>query len=94
MEWVAEHPEERPFADAVSELVKREVTLKTMIRALHIAEPAFTVMAILGKRYPASKAEFVQSKLSGTFDPERAGKRMRLPVPETVRSVFHCVLPW
>ena len=27
--------------------------------------------------------EFYQSRLPGTFEEERAGKRMKLPVPET-----------
>ena len=34
-------------------------------------------------RYPKTMEEFYQSRLPGTFEEERAGKRMKLPVPET-----------
>ena len=34
-------------------------------------------------RYPSTLDEFYQSRLPGTFDEERAGKRMKLPTPET-----------
>ena len=36
-----------------------------------------------GKRYPANFEDFYQSRLPGTFEEERAGKRMKLPTPET-----------
>eukprot|EP00759_Apiculatamorpha_spiralis_P010335 PhF_6_TR17089/c0_g1_i1/m.26259/K11127/TEP1; telomerase protein component 1 len=58
-------------------------TLKQMIRILHINKPVENVMCILGKKYPATSDEFTRCGLPGTFDTERAGKRMRLPVPET-----------
>jgi telomerase protein component 1 len=54
-----------------------------LIRKLHISEPAKAVMALVGKKYPSTIDEFRTSHLPGPFDPELAGKRMRLPVPET-----------
>ena len=37
----------------------------------------------LFSRYPSTLEEFYQSRLPGTFDEERANKRMKLPTPET-----------
>jgi telomerase protein component 1 len=34
-------------------------------------------------RYPMTEVEFMSSRLPGNFDPERAGKRLKLPTPET-----------
>jgi len=34
-------------------------------------------------RYPSVLEEFYQARLPGTFDDSKAGKRMKLPVPET-----------
>lgn len=34
-------------------------------------------------RYPDSLDEFYKAKLPGTWEEERSGKRMKLPVPET-----------
>ena len=62
---------------------KGEVTMKQMVRLLHLTTPQMTVMALLGKRYPATELDFLQARLPGTFDAARAGRRMRLPVPET-----------
>jgi telomerase protein component 1 len=59
------------------------LTLKQLIRQLHIAAPPVEVMSILGKKYPATQEEFTRLGLPGTFDPSRAGKRMKLPIPET-----------
>jgi telomerase protein component 1 len=33
--------------------------------------------------YPSNEVEFTSSRLPGNFDPERAGKRMKLATPET-----------
>mmetsp|Transcript_17840 Transcript_17840/g.53578 ORF Transcript_17840/g.53578 Transcript_17840/m.53578 type:complete len:805 (+) Transcript_17840:292-2706(+) len=62
---------------------QRELTMKQMVRQLHISSPTYHVMCILGKKYPADEVSFQRSGLKGTFDPSRAGKRMKLPVPET-----------
>lgn len=35
------------------------------------------------RRYPNTPEEFRQSRLPGVFDSTRAGKRMKLPTPET-----------
>ncbi|KAK5582092.1 hypothetical protein RB653_003675 [Dictyostelium firmibasis] len=58
-------------------------SLKNLIRVLHISSPTYNIMSILGKKYPQSYEEFIKNKLPGQFEPERAGKRMRLPIPET-----------
>ena len=38
---------------------------------------------VTGKRYPESSEAFYVSRLPGTYEEERAGKRMKLPTPET-----------
>jgi telomerase protein component 1 len=62
---------------------KPTLTLKRMIRQLHITQPVEAVMCLLGRKYPLTHADFVRSGLRGQWDTERAGKRMKLPVPET-----------
>jgi telomerase protein component 1 len=64
------------------------VTIKQMIRQLHIAEPAYNVMCILGKKYPVDDDSFRKSKLPGEFERERAGKRMKLPIAETWETML------
>ncbi|KAI8493689.1 Telomerase protein component 1 [Branchiostoma belcheri] len=65
------------------ELVRLTFTLKQLIRKLHITQPVEHVMALIGKKYPEDLESFYQSRLPGTWDPDRAGKRMKLPTPET-----------
>ncbi|XP_049888722.1 telomerase protein component 1 isoform X1 [Epinephelus moara] len=60
-----------------------EFSIKKMIKKLHIKEPAEHVMAILGRKYPADVKAFTQSGMKGTWDREKAGKRMKLKEPET-----------
>ncbi|KAJ0011533.1 hypothetical protein NQD34_012509 [Periophthalmus magnuspinnatus] len=60
-----------------------EFSLKKMIKRLHIKEPAEYVMAILGRKYPSDAKAFTHSGIKGTWDRERAGKRMKLKEPET-----------
>eukprot|EP01105_Mastigella_eilhardi_P019923 TRINITY_DN470_c0_g1_i2.p1 TRINITY_DN470_c0_g1~~TRINITY_DN470_c0_g1_i2.p1 ORF type:complete len:2366 (+),score=662.97 TRINITY_DN470_c0_g1_i2:216-7313(+) len=62
---------------------KPTLTIKQMIRQLHISEPPYHVMCILGKKYPSSAEEFHKNRLTGEWKPELAGKRMKFPVPET-----------
>lgn len=62
---------------------KGKTTLKQLIRKIHIAAPAESVMAIVGKKYPASVEDFKRAGLSGAFDASRSGKRMKLPTPDT-----------
>lgn len=62
---------------------KKKLTLKQLIRKVHVAEPANSVCALLGKKYPESAEAFAKMGLRGEFDPELAGKRMKLPVPIT-----------
>ncbi|CAL8278850.1 unnamed protein product [Lota lota] len=62
---------------------QKEFNMKKMIARLHIKEPAQHVMAILGKKYPASARQFIHSGLRGEWDRKRAGQRMKLEQPET-----------
>ncbi|ORC87568.1 putative telomerase-associated protein [Trypanosoma theileri] len=63
------------------------LTIKELIRRLHISRPAYIVCCLLGKRYPNSEEAFRQEGLdeggTRTFDPTQCGRRMKLPVPET-----------
>jgi len=59
------------------------LTLKQLIRKVHIAQPAEQVMSIVGKKYPVDSVAFNKTELTGEFDGTRAGKRMKLPTPET-----------
>ncbi|WAR22045.1 TEP1-like protein, partial [Mya arenaria] len=69
--------------ESPEQLQKMSFTLKQLIRKLHITEPVEHVMCLIGKKYPTTLEEFYRCRLPGTFDEERAGKRMKLPVPET-----------
>ncbi|XP_049322801.1 telomerase protein component 1 [Astyanax mexicanus] len=70
---------ERPAVDKK----QSEFNMKKMIKRLHIKEPAEFVMGILGKRYPSDLRAFVSSGLSGVWESERAGQRMKLKQPDT-----------
>nr|XP_040576695.1 telomerase protein component 1-like [Lepeophtheirus salmonis] len=61
----------------------RSFNIKRLIRLLHIHHPQEFVMGLLGKKYPMSEDEFKKLKLKGKFQPENAGKRMRLQIPFT-----------
>ena len=67
---------------------KPPVTLKQMIRQLHMSQPPFAVMALLGKRYPTTLEEFRSAGLPGNFDPNLASTRIKLPVPETWETML------
>lgn len=73
---------------------KPALTMKRMIRQLHISKPVEPIMSLIGKKYPATHAEFVRSGLRGQFDPTRAGKRMKLPgwSSSLVRRSLPCAL--
>ncbi|KAK7944995.1 hypothetical protein WMY93_000723 [Mugilogobius chulae] len=60
-----------------------EFSLKKMIKRLHIKDPAEYVMAILGRKYPSDVKAFTHSGIKGSWDRDRAGKRMKLKEPET-----------
>ncbi|CAG5115663.1 unnamed protein product, partial [Candidula unifasciata] len=64
-------------------LRKQRFTIKHLIRKLHIKEPVEPIMCIIGKKYPKTPEEFYKSRLPGVWEEEKAGKRMKLPVPET-----------
>ena len=61
----------------------RDYDLKRLVRLLHLSDPAHLVMAVVGRRYPATKEVFRQSRLDGVFDPLLAGRRMKLRTPVT-----------
>ncbi|XP_062609595.1 telomerase component p80-like, partial [Saccostrea cucullata] len=65
------------------EMEKIKFSIKQLIRKLHIIEPVDHVMSIIGKKYPDTLEAFYKSRLPGEWDQDRAGKRMKLPVPET-----------
>eukprot|EP00005_Dracoamoeba_jomungandri_P014410 CAMPEP_0174272484 /NCGR_PEP_ID=MMETSP0439-20130205/51414_1 /TAXON_ID=0 /ORGANISM="Stereomyxa ramosa, Strain Chinc5" /LENGTH=2345 /DNA_ID=CAMNT_0015363075 /DNA_START=11 /DNA_END=7048 /DNA_ORIENTATION=+ len=67
---------------------KTQLTMKQMIRQLHISQPVENVMCVIGKKYPSDETEFRRSGLPGVYDPKRAGKRMKLPVPETWETLL------
>ncbi|XP_064416478.1 telomerase protein component 1-like [Latimeria chalumnae] len=60
-----------------------EFTLKKLIGQLHIKEPVYHVMCLLGRRYPSDITSFSRSHLPGPWDPQLARKRMKLSQPET-----------
>ena len=65
------------------DLEKLSFTLKQLIRKIHICEPVEHVMSLVGKKYPEDPEAFRRSRLPGMWDESRAGKRMKLAVPET-----------
>jgi len=67
----------------VKDKFKPMITIKQLIRELHLSSPRHHVMCILGKKYPETSKDYIYLELEGKFEPEKAGKRMRLPIPET-----------
>ena len=65
------------------EIERQSFTIKQLVRKIHISEPVYYVMCLLGKRYPEEPEAFRRSKLPGMWDQDRAGKRMKLATPET-----------
>ena len=70
-------------SESEEEMERLTFTLKQLIRKLHINDPVEHVMCLIGKRYPEDPEEFRRSGLPGIWDQDRAGKRMKLPTPET-----------
>lgn len=70
-------------SETEEELIRLTFTLKQLVRKLHIAEPVENVMCLIGKRYPEDTESFRRSRLPGIWDQDRAGKRMKIPTPET-----------
>ncbi|XP_041095472.1 telomerase protein component 1 isoform X2 [Polyodon spathula] len=60
-----------------------QFNMKKLIQKLHIKEPAHLVMGLLRRRYPSDLQAFFRSGLSGPWDSQRAGQRMKLQQPET-----------
>ncbi|XP_060031383.1 telomerase protein component 1 isoform X2 [Erinaceus europaeus] len=74
---------EADYNAASNEKNQPRFTLKKLVQRLHIQEPAQHVQALLGYRYPSNLQAFSRSRLPGPWDPSKAGKRMKLPRPET-----------
>ena len=70
-------------SESEEELERLTFTLKQLIRKLHIFDPVEHVMCLVGKRYPEDPEAFRRSGLPGIWDQDKAGKRMKLPTPET-----------
>ena len=70
-------------SESEEELERLKFNLKQLIRKLHISEPVLHIMSLVGKHYPETPEEFRTSGLPGTWDQDQAGKRMKLPTPET-----------
>jgi len=79
----AQNPDAPKFKDQ-----KPMLTIKQLIRQLHISEPNYNVMCLLGKKYPNSENEFRELNLPGKFEEDKAGRRMKLPTPETWETLL------
>ena len=68
----------------------KKLTMKYVVKACHIKKPEFLVASILGRKYPITAEAFAESPLSinGEFNPELAGKRMKIPTPETWETIL------
>lgn len=64
------------------------LTLKQLIRKVHISEPAEYVMGIVGKKYPTSVEDYKKTGMKGEFNPALSGRRMKLPTPETWETLL------
>ena len=69
--------------ESKAEIRRLSFTLKQLVRKIHISEPVEHVMCLIGKSYPEDPEAFRRSRLPGTWDQDRAGKRMKLSTPET-----------
>eukprot|EP00727_Mastigamoeba_balamuthi_P007200 m51a1_g310 hypothetical protein (2394) ;mRNA; f:402502-410085 len=67
---------------------KPAVTMKQLIRQLHMSAPVQPIMCILGKKYPASEEEFRRLGLPGEYRAGEAGRRMKLPTAETWETLL------
>jgi len=67
---------------------KPMLTLKQLIRQLHISQPSLNVMCLLGKKYPLTESVFKELGLPGKFEEDRSGRRMKLPTPETWETLL------
>ncbi|XP_060677326.1 telomerase protein component 1 [Hemiscyllium ocellatum] len=62
---------------------KAGFSLKKLIRWLHLKDPCYPIMCLLGRRYPSDLQSFARSRLPGPWDSRRSGKRMKLQLPES-----------
>ena len=74
------------------------LTIKNLVRTLHIKDPGYYVMGILGKNYPKSPEEFSRSRLDGSWDETLAGSRMKLKTAFTWETELsekgNCAQAW
>jgi telomerase protein component 1 len=70
-------------SESEEELERLKFTLKQIIPKVHISQPVYHVMCLLGKKYPETPEDFRRSGLPGIWDQDRANKRMKLATPET-----------
>uniref|UniRef100_A0A5K3FK64 TROVE domain-containing protein n=1 Tax=Mesocestoides corti TaxID=53468 RepID=A0A5K3FK64_MESCO len=77
-----------------AEMTPMPPTLKKMIRDLHISDPVYHVMCLLGKKYPTDASEYLKLGLPGDWNPELSGTRMRLPVPFTWETELSKTPQW
>eukprot|EP01006_Ploeotia_vitrea_P017745 TRINITY_DN48987_c0_g1_i1.p1 TRINITY_DN48987_c0_g1~~TRINITY_DN48987_c0_g1_i1.p1 ORF type:complete len:857 (-),score=123.12 TRINITY_DN48987_c0_g1_i1:1601-4171(-) len=83
-----EEPEKKAEPEKQEEPEKKKaklepLTIKQLIRVCHTAEPAEVIMSICGCRYPENEEAFKKAGLTGDYNKEKAGQRMKLPVPVT-----------
>ena len=74
------------FTQSAQNRLYKKVTLHCVIflrYKLMMHNPFYKPYVVLFCRYPMTLDEFYRSRLPNTFEEERAGKRMKLPVPET-----------
>lgn len=70
-------------SESEAEVERLTFTLKQLIRKLHISDPVYHVMCLIGKKYPEDPEAFRRTGLPGIWNQDMAGKRMKLPTPET-----------
>lgn len=70
-------------SESEAEVERLTFTLKQLIRKLHISDPVYHIMCLIGKKYPEDPEAFRRTRLPGIWNQDMAGKRMRLPTPET-----------
>ncbi len=70
-------------SETKKEIERLTFSLKQLVRKIHISEPVEYVMCLVGKKYPEDAEAFRKSRLPGMWEQDRAGKRMKLPTPET-----------
>jgi len=66
------------------------LTMKQMIRQLHISKPISNTMSLLGKKYPINESDFRISGLIGDFESNRAGKKNEITNTRNMGNFTFC----